>query len=295
MNPTQVNQETAQAQATGNALQNQYNTQAAQQYGAYTGAQNRATGAYNTLQDYSKYLRGAGSASNLYQQGIQQGEAAQGFDPRSLATATQNLTRTQNALAAGQAASQSATGGYGLSGAQLGNYYATQLNPLAQQGQAQGNAVGNLQQLYQNALTQGQQGTQLALTQQGQISQNYQQAYQGAVSQMATSGSVLAQIEQLQQQQGYLTAQQVSAYRNAYSNYVNSQAAMRSASAAIENAQASMVAARGSSAYNLAQAAAINQGLAAANTARNPAPRASRGLTVGVNNGGMQGGNIRLQ
>src|SRR5215469_8385502 len=105
MNPAQVQQQVQAARATGSALQQQYDTQATQQYGAYQQSQNQANQAYGNLQNYTDYMKNAGNAANLYQQGIQQGESAQGFDPASLSTATQNLTKTQNALAASQAAS----------------------------------------------------------------------------------------------------------------------------------------------------------------------------------------------
>lgn len=297
MNPTQLNQEVSGAQRLGSQLQSQYNAQSKQQYGAYTGAQKQANQAYQNLGSYNKYLQGAGSGANLYNTGVTQAEQAQGFDPATLATATQNLTRTQNALAASQAAAQSSTGGYGLSGAQLGNYYATQQQPLAQQGQAQSTAVGNLQQLYQNALTSGQNYTGAQLQSQGLVSQNMQSQYQNAVSQMQTTGQTLTEIQKLQQQQGYLTAQQVSAYQNAYSGYVSAQASMRQAAASALSAQASMIGAQAQAGLYNQQAAQIAQQIKLANQrSASPTPGLSSGGGINLR-GSLQptGGGIKLQ
>ena len=54
---------------------------------------------------------------------------------------------------------------------------------------------------------------------------------------MQTSEKAMNDIETLQQNQGYATAQQVSAYQNAYSNWVTAQANAESAAASMLTAQ----------------------------------------------------------
>lgn len=238
MNPATVNSEVSNAQNQGNALQSQYNTQANQQYGAYQGAQNQSNAAYQNLQNYNNTLQGSGNPLTMYNNQLQSAFNTQGFNPQSLQTATQNLTQSQNALGNLSQAAQSGTGGYGLTGGQLGNYYSTLTQPLQQQVGAQNNAVQNEQQLYQNATNQAQQATNLGFQGEQQVSQNYQSLYQNSVQQMQTAGQTLNQLQTLQQQQGQLTANQVAAYQNAYSSYVGAQAASEQAAAAMKTATA---------------------------------------------------------
>lgn len=235
MNQGQVNSYIQQARDTGQQLQNQYNQQAAEQYSAYKGNQANANQAYSDLRDFTRNMQ---SPTQMYNKELAGAQSMYGFDPKAMATATQNLTRSQNALQALQQASQSSTGGYGLSAAQLGGYYGSQAQPLSNQVTAQGNAVQNYKDLI--AATQQQANQAATLGYQGQAlqSQNYQSLYNTSVQQMQTSGQVLNQIQQLQQQQGGLTAQQVQAYQDAYSTYLSAQAAMTQASAAMTSAQA---------------------------------------------------------
>lgn len=236
MSPAELNAEVTAARRSGAQLQAQYNKQASEQYSAYKGIQSRANSAYSNLLNYNKSMV---DPSKMYSQAVSQAQAAQGFDPRTLATATKNLTQSQNALSALNSSAQQGVNGYGLTGSQLASRYASLTQPLQGVISAQNNAVGNLQQLYQNSLTQGQQSAALGFQGQQLKSQNYQELYKTSVQQMQTSGSVLKEIENLQQQQGYLTAQQVSAYQNAYSSYVQAQAAQQQAAAAMVQAQGS--------------------------------------------------------
>jgi hypothetical protein len=276
VNPAQLNSEVSSAQHTGSQLQSQYNKQASQQYSAYQNTQKQANSAYSNLSNYNK---GMADPQQLYNQAVSQAQAAQGFDPHTLATATQNLTQSQNALGALNTAAQQGVNGYGLTGAQLAGRYASMTQPLQGVVSAQNNAVGNLQQLYQNSLTQGQQSASLGFQGEQLKSQNYQSLYQNAVGQMQTTGQTLKEIENLQQQQGYLTAQQVSAYQNAYSGYVSAQAAQQQASAAMVQAQAQ-------SHLNNQQAAQVAQQIALAKQVSDQQKKASApALSLGAGNG----------
>lgn len=239
-----------QAAAQGQQQLAQYQGQAAQYKGQYDTNSAQAAQANQNLQDYTKQMQGAydpstgvGNATSMYNYMLGQANQAQGFDPNSLATATQNLTRTQNALSNVQNASQSSTGGYGLSGSQLGAFYGSLSQPLAQAGQAQSNAVGNLQQLYQNSLTQANQGTSLGLQGEQVTSGNLNQIYQNAQNQTAQALNQMQFYSQLAQQQGGLNAQQQQNYASAVSSLQNAQAAMQQASAAanLANTQARQI------------------------------------------------------
>lgn len=236
MNPTQLaaqaNQAAQQGQqqyqhdiATSNTSQGQYNNEHSQ-----AGAANA------NLQGYTDYMKGAGSATNLYSTGLSDAQKSMGFDPHVLATATQNLTQGQNALASLTNASQSSTGGYGLSGAQLGGYYQSQAQPLSQQVNYQSNAVGNLTGLmtasqnqakdYAGVGVQGEQATAAGLN----------QVFQNAQAQSAQSLQNMQYYSQLAQTQGSLNAQEQQAYSAAQNLYQQSKLAIAQASQAYAQA-----------------------------------------------------------
>ena len=208
-------------QSNASNYQGQYNTDTAQ---AATANQN--------LSDYTTYMQNAGNPLNLYNTGITQGEQAQGFDPKVLAAATGNLTNTENAINQVNQASQSSTGGYGLSGSQLGSYYGSISQPLQQAATAQNTAVGNYQQLYQNALTQGQQGAALGFQGEQQTSSNLNQIYQNAQNQASQALSMVQFFNQLASTQGGLNAQQQQYYAQSVAALQTAQAAMTQANAA---------------------------------------------------------------
>lgn len=309
MNPAQLQAQANQTAAQGRAAQQQdiASQGAAQgQYNSDIGAYNTDTqNAQNALQAYQNYNANMTNPLTYYNQGISQAEQAEGFNPQSLATATQNLTQTQNALANVGNASQSATGGYGLSGAQLGAYYGSLSQPLQQAAQSQNNAVGNLQQLYQNALTQGQQGAQLGYQGEQLQSQNLNQAAtqaQGiatlAQQQSAQALQNLQFYSQLAAQQGTWNAQNAQGYTNALASYQGAQAALQQAAAATTqaNAQAALYGAETPGARAVSQAE-LNQLNANKNngTALKVSSSPVATLKLGSNNGMQLGSNIPLQ
>jgi hypothetical protein len=236
MQPNQLQAQASQAAQQG---QQQYNADIAQRNAAssqYGAEHAQAAQANQSLQDYAKYLQGAGSGTNLYTSGIQQGNQQYGYDPAAMATASSNLTKAQNAQAGLNAASQSSSGGYGLSGAQLGNYYATQAAPIASAVGAQSNYVGNMlnqAQLGQNFANQyagaGLQGEQMT-------SSTLNSVYQNAKAQADQSQQQMQFFSQLAQQQGGLNAQQSQAYATALNAYRQSQLAIAQASQAYAQA-----------------------------------------------------------
>lgn len=197
----------------------------------YSNYQGQANAANQNLQNYTQYMQGQGNPLNLYNQQMQNAFQQQGFNPQSLATATQNLTQSQNALQSLNQAQQQGAGGYGLTGAQLGNYYSTLSSPLQQTVSAQNNAVNNLQQLYQNALTQGQQGATLGFQGEQQTSQNLGQIFQNANAQAQNAMSQMQFYSQLAQSQGGNNAQAQQGYAQALGAYQQAVAAANAANA----------------------------------------------------------------
>jgi hypothetical protein len=112
---------------------------------------------------------------------------------------------------------------------------------------------------------------------------------------MQSTGQTLAALENLQQQQGNLTAQQVAAYQTAYNGYITAQAAAKQASVAASIAPSTIAQQQSQAGLNTTQST----------LAQNAAKTGSNGLTVsstpvaslmlGNNNGGLQAGTGSIQ
>ena len=152
-----------------------------------------------------------------------------GFDPKALATATQNLTQSQNAQAALNQASQSSTGGYGLSGAQLGSFYQSQAAPLSNQVNAQSTAVGNLTGLANTAQTQANQFAGAGLQGEQVTSKSLNDVFTNAKAQSDQALQNMQFYSQLAQTQGGLNASNQKAYDDARNAYQQGQAAIAQA------------------------------------------------------------------
>lgn len=234
-----------QARAQGQALQNQYNRQAGQTYGEYQQQRGQANQAYQNLLNYTKNLPNYGQLYGQYQQGQ---ENQLGYNPQTMQNYAKNATTLAETMANLPQAVQQQGNYSGATAGQIAQNYAAQAPQIAQAQAGTNAGLQNYLNMYQAASGAAQQQAQNALAGQQLASQNYQTLYSEANKQMATAGQVLNNIEGLQQQQGYLTAQQVSAYQNARNNYISAQAAA-------ENAAANMISAQ-------ANAAKINQQVA---------------------------------
>jgi hypothetical protein len=274
MNPTEIaaqaNQAAQQGQqqyqndvATAGSAQNSYNSEHA-----------GATAANSNLQGYTDYMKGAGSATNLYTSQLGDAQKSMGFDPHVLATATQNLTRGQNALASLTDASNSSTGGFGLSGAQLGGYYQSQAAPLSQQVNYQSNAVGNLTGLLTASQQQARDYAGVGVSGEQATSAALNQVFQNAQAQSAQSLQNMQFYHQLAQTQGSLNAQQTQAYNTALNAYQQSRLAIAQASQAY--AQAGLFSSQ-TAGQNMANTAASNK------AAYNFAPNGSGGYNFSYN------------
>jgi len=218
MNQGQVNADVANARATGQALQNQYNQQANQSYGQYQDSYANSQAAQKALEGYK--VQSGGDLYNRYLQGAQ---SMYGFDPKALALANQNLYKTQVAM---NMAPQAAAQGGNYYGATAGQTEAAYQNMAGNIGNTLSNQNAAVNQ-YNNLLqaTQAQAGAQTGAetTTQGQNITQLNDAAVNAAQIMQNAEKTMNDIENLQQQQGSLTSKQISDYQNAYSNYVQAQ------------------------------------------------------------------------
>lgn len=229
MNPTQVNQEVSAAQANGNAQQAMLNNQSSQLQGQYGAAVNQANNAQTNATNAANAIQNGGT---LYGQNLSSQEQQTGFNPQDLTQANKNLTAIQNQVAYAPTAAQQTGNYYGTTAGGTTNIYSGLMSNLNPGLTNATNSVGNLTNEYGQLTNAANQQTNASLTSEQNQASDLAGVYASAVSQMNAAGSTMASIENLQQQQGALTAQQVTAYQNAYSQYVTAQAAASQAASA---------------------------------------------------------------
>lgn len=230
MNPAQLQEQATRSAAQGQQMLESYRGNAADYRNQYNQYRGQADTANQNLRELQNYMAGAGSGANLYRSGIEQANRDQGFDPASLAASTQNLIRSQNAMGALQQQAQTSSGGYGLSGAQLGSFYAGASQPLANQIQAQTNAVGGLQKLYENSLGYANQYAGQELQSEQVRQANLQSVFSNAKAQADRSAELMNFYDKMASDQGGLNAQQAQFYTQALANYRQSQMLMAQSS-----------------------------------------------------------------
>lgn len=225
------------AQAQGQARTADYTNKANQFGGDYANYQNQANAANQNIQNQNAYMQGAGSANNLYSNAFNTQAGQTGYDQKALQAAQAGLTNavgTQSAFNdfANQAASKWGLNAGGLAAANAG---ATQglNNNIA----SQGGALAAQQKAFEQAQTGANQQTGLGLQQQQTQLQGYQNAFDAATSQQKTAQDNLQFYENLAQQQGGLTAQQVQGYQQSKALSAAAQASLASASLAIAQAK----------------------------------------------------------
>lgn len=220
-----TNQLVGQAQSQGNALQQGYNAQVPGLQNQYNQSYNQANQAYGNLLSYNQSL------PQNYLNYTNQIAGQNGYNPQAMTNDMRNATTLSETMAnLPQATSQ--MGNYsGATAGQVASNYARMAPNIATAQAGANTALGQQQAAY----AAGQTGAQNIT---GQQTSNYQALYSQANTQMANAGNVMQQIQAQQQNQGYLTAEQVAAYQNAYSGYISAQASAQQASAAMTQAQA---------------------------------------------------------
>jgi hypothetical protein len=225
-----------QAQSKGQQLQNQYDTQSAQTQNQYQQTYGQAQQAYQNLQNYNNQLANT-NFGDVFSQRQNQQQAQLGYNPATTQAAAKNLTAGENIMAQlPQATNQMGNYSGATAGQEAQNYTNMAGNVNAQLTNAN-NALQNQLGMYSAAAGAANQQTTQQLAGAQLASQNYQALYSNATQQMQTAGQVMTQVEGLQQQQGFLTAQQVKAYQDAYNGYIQAQAAAESASAQMMQAE----------------------------------------------------------
>ena len=234
MNYDQLGQ---QAQAAGNAATSQYNNQAAGFKNDYSNYQGQANTANQNIQNQNAYMQGAGSANNLYGNAFNDQATKTGYNQNSMQQAQAGLTNavgSQNAFNdfANQAASKWGLNAGGLAAANAG---ATQglNNNIA----SQGGALSAQQKAFDQAQTGANQQTGLGLQQQQTQLAGLKSVFDAATAQQKSASDNMSFYQNLAQQQGGLTAQQVNFYQQAKASSAAAQQALAQASYAASQTQ----------------------------------------------------------
>lgn len=228
MNPNQVNQDVNNARNTGRRLQNQYDQQANQTYGQYNDTYNQALESQQSLRDYTRKIAGM-NYGDIYSQDLSNSQSKYGFDPKSLALANKNLLNTQTAMQYAPQSSTQAGNYYGGTAGQAMSAYQNMAGNLNTTLANQSNAVGQYKDLLSATQNEANQQTTQQLAGQQQALSGYEAVAQNSTNIMNNASQTMTAIEKLQQDQGTVTAGQVKAYQDAYSNYVTAQAAASTA------------------------------------------------------------------
>lgn len=286
MNPSTVNQQVAAAQAQGAQNQAALNAQSSNLQGQYGSAVAGANTAGTNATNAANAIENGGT---LYGQNLASQEQQTGFNPGDLTTANKNLTAIQNQVAYAPTAAQQSGNYYGTTAGGTTNIYSGLMGNLNPGLTNATNSVGNLTNEYGQLTNAANQQAGLTVQSEQNKASDLGGVYSAAVQQLQTAGTTMAAIENLQQQQGYLTAEQSTAYQNAYSQYINAQAAATSASAAASQANSAAVIAPTTAAANTAQA-----NLTAAQAASQNTTNKNANNYLGISSG-MQGGLSNLQ
>jgi hypothetical protein len=227
MNPT------LQAQAAQSARQgqqmlgqdqanaNQYKTD----YGNYSG---QATQANQNLQNYTDYMKGAGSGQNVYNTELGSLENQSGYNPAQMAAANKSLFALNGALngANNQFNQAGGVGGYGLSAGALGSYESGILNPLQTGVQNANTQVGTLNNQLGTLMTGANQATTSQVQGEQNTVQGLQNVYANANTQAQNALSQMQFYSDLAQKQGGLNAQNQQNFAQAQQAYAAAQQAI---------------------------------------------------------------------
>lgn len=235
MNPTTVNQNVAAVQAQGARNQAALDAQAGQLKDQYGNAVNQANSAYQNATNAANSIQNGGDLYGKYLAAQQQ---SVGFNPQDLTTANKNLTAIQNQVAYAPTAAQQTGNYYGTTAGGTTNIYSGLMSNLNPGLTNATNSVGNLTNEYGQLTNAANQQAGLQVQSEQNKANDLANVYSNAVNQMQAAGKTMSDIENLQQQQGYVTAQAAAQYQNAYSNYVSAQAAASQAQAALITANA---------------------------------------------------------
>jgi hypothetical protein len=231
MNPN-IGQMAQQSYDLGQSMLSQDNANVAKYTGNYNTASQNANNAQNDLSNFTKNMQ---SGTDMYQKGLQVGNANAGYDVNNLNQAQNQVSQLTGIIGGLPRAIQASNANYGATAGQVANQVATTGANLNQSlGLANQNAANQIQKM-QGGLTGAQAYTTSGL--QGQQNQltGYTNAAQNAVAIANQARQAMDSWATLAQQQGGLNASQQQAFAQAKQAYA--QAAQAYAQVSYLNSQ----------------------------------------------------------
>jgi len=220
----------SQAAAQGNAQLANYNNKAATYSNQYNQYQQQADAANKNVSEYTDYMKGAGSAGNVYhgEQGKQLGEL--GYDQNQMTAARNNLNQATGALSAYSDFANTAASKWGMNAGGFAAANAGALSSLNNNIASNQGVVSGLSDLYKTAQTGANQFTGQVIQGQHETLGGLQQVYANASNQRDSAGSMMNFYNDLAQKQGGLNAQQQQYYAQAQQAYAQAQQAIAQSS-----------------------------------------------------------------
>lgn len=278
-----------QAQAQGSAAQAKYASQADAYKNDYSNYQNQANTANQNIQDQNAYMKGAGSATNLYNNALNAQAVKTGYDQNAMQSAQNNLAQAQGSMSAFNDFANTGASKWGLNAGGLAAANAGATSGLNNNIASSGNALGIQQKAYEMAQTGANQEAGLNVQQQQTQLAGYQAAFDAASKQQETAAAQMNFYSNLAAQQGQWTVQNVKGYQDAKASSAQAQASLAQATAAIAASKLSLAQAANVSqqtdqnAQTFAQNAAARAAAAKAAQNYNPGPQGGSGTQNGLN------------
>ena len=224
-----------QAQAQKAATQGQaqladYTDKAATYSNQYNSYQQQADAANKSVQSYTDYMKGEGSAGNQYKTAFTSQLGDLGYDEGQMTSARGNLNQATGALSAYSDFANTAASKWGMNAGGFAAANAGALSSLNNNIASNQNVVTGLTDLYKTAQTGANQFTGQVIQGQHETLGGLQQVYSNAANQRDSAGSMMNFYNDLAQKQGGLNAQQQQYYAQAQQAYAQAQQAMAQSS-----------------------------------------------------------------
>lgn len=226
------------AQQQGDANEAYYKSQATNYSNDYNNYKGQADTANQNVSNFNDYMKNAGSASNLYNTAFGDQATKAGFNQNTMDQAQANVSQASGAQSAYNDFANTAASKWGMNAGALAASNASAQSSLNNNIAAAGTTLGTQQKAFDQAQNGANQVAGLGVQQQQTQMAGLQNVYNNALSQQKQAYDSMQSYEQLYQQQGGLTAQQVQLFGSTASLLKQADAAVLSARAAMTQAAA---------------------------------------------------------
>lgn len=196
-----------------------YQNKATDYKGQYSKYQGEADVAGKSVNDYTTYMQGEGSATNTYNKSFDQKKTELGYDPEQMTGARANLTQATGALSAYSDFANTAASKWGMNAGGFAAANAGALGSLNNNIASNQTVVNSLSDLYKTAQTGANEFTGTVIAGQRETMAGLQQVFTNAANQRDSAASMMNFYDKLAQEQGGLNAQQQQYYAAAAQAY----------------------------------------------------------------------------